>query len=97
MRVLQISKSGGQEGRLHFAATHRLIQSLRQELLDMRIKMSPTSGRDTYEALTESVHDDLVTALCLAVLWPHRNAQCSRIGFDGIRYVRAESAWGRPG
>jgi hypothetical protein len=60
------------------------------------VKMSPTSGRNTYEALTESAHDDLVVALCLAVLWPHHYAECSRIGFDGIRYVRAESAWGRP-
>lgn len=86
-----------QEGRLHFAATHPLIQTLRQELLDMRVKVSPTSGRDTYEALTESIHDDLVTALCLAVLWPHHYAECSRIDPTGTRHVRAESAWGRPG
>jgi hypothetical protein len=85
-----------QEDRLHFAGKHPLIATLRQELLDMRVKMSPTSGRDTYEALTESAHDDLVVALCLAVLWPHRNAECSRIGFDGIRYIRDESAWDRP-
>lgn len=37
-----------QEGRLHFAATHPLIQTLRQELLEMRVKVSPTAGRDTY-------------------------------------------------
>jgi len=84
-----------QEDRLHFAGKHPLIATLRQELLDMRVKMSPTSGRDTYEALTESAHDDLVVALCLAVLWPHRNAVCSRIDPTGARHVRDESGWGR--
>jgi hypothetical protein len=73
------------EDRLLFAGKHPLIQTLRQEQLDMRVKVSPTSGRDTYEALTESAHDDLVTALCLAVLGPHHNAEYSRVGLDGIR------------
>jgi hypothetical protein len=73
---------------------HPLIQTLRQELIDIRVKVSPTSGRDTFEALTESAHDDLVTALCLAVLWPHRHAVCTRIAPEGTRYVRDESAWG---
>jgi hypothetical protein len=85
-----------QEDRLHFAGQHPLIQTLRQELLDMRVKVAPSSGRDTYEALTESAHDDLVVALCLAVLWPHRYAECSRIDPLGERHVRAETAWGRP-
>ena len=53
------------------------------------------SDRASYTLRGKLLHDDLVTALCLAVLWPHRYAECSRIGFDGIRYVRAESAWGR--
>jgi hypothetical protein len=85
-----------QEDRLHFASKHPLIATVRKELLDIRVKISPTTGHDTYEALTESVHDDLVTALCLAVLYPHRYAQCSRIDPSGERHVRAESAWGRP-
>jgi hypothetical protein len=56
----------------------------------MRVKVSPTSGRDTYEALTESAHDDHVVALCLAVLWPHRHAVCTRIAPDCTCYVRDE-------
>jgi len=84
------------EDRLHFAGQHPLIQTLRQELLDMRVKVAPSSGRDTYEALTESAHDDLVVSVCLAVLRPHYYAECSRIDPRGERHVRAETAWGRP-
>jgi hypothetical protein len=85
-----------QQERLRFAAKHPQIDKLREELLDMRVKVSPASGRDTYEALTESAHDDLVTGVCLAVLWPHRYAVCSRIGYDGNLYVRDANPWGRP-
>jgi hypothetical protein len=98
-KVVLISKAQVlvQEDRLHFAGKHPLIQLLRQEVNDLRVKVSPASGRDTYEALTESAHDDLVIALCLAVLRPHYYAECSRIDPTGARHVRAESAWGRPG
>jgi hypothetical protein len=46
------------------------------------------AGVDTYEALTESAHDDLVTALALAVLRPHSQGDPSRVSEDGAVYLR---------
>src|SRR5207302_6194521 len=59
-----------QQQRILIAAELPLATLLRQELLDFRVKISQ-AGIDTYEALTESAHDDIVTALALAVLRPH--------------------------
>lgn len=63
-----------QEGRLRIAAGMPGAEKLRQELLDFRVKISQ-SGSDSYEAVTESAHDDLVVALALALLWPHHRGE----------------------
>jgi len=76
-----------QQQRIFIAEELPLATLLRQELLDFRVKISQ-AGVDTYEALTESAHDDLVTALALAVLRPHVPGDASRVGKDGAVYVR---------
>jgi hypothetical protein len=63
-----------QEGRLRIGAGLPGAEKLRQELMDFRVKISQ-SGSDTYEAVTESAHDDLVVATALALLWPHHRGE----------------------
>lgn len=54
-----------QSGRLKIAADLEHAETLRNELLNFRVKIS-ASGHDSYEAWREAAHDDLVlaTALC---------------------------------
>jgi hypothetical protein len=53
-----------QSGRLKIAAGLPDTETLRQELLAFRVKVS-ASGHDSYEAWREEDHDDLVLAACL--------------------------------
>ena len=46
--------------------------------MDFRVKISQ-SGSDSYEAVTEGAHDDLVVAACLAILWPHHHGEPARV------------------
>jgi hypothetical protein len=52
--------------RLHTAAGLPLFPTLVQELVNFQLKVTP-AGHDTYEAWRESVHDDLVLAVALAI------------------------------
>jgi len=56
-----------QNGRLKIAANLPLLSEMVKEMLNFKIKVSP-SGHDSYEAWRESDHDDLVLGTCLA-LW----------------------------
>jgi Terminase RNaseH-like domain len=62
-----------QTGRLKIADGLPLADVLTKELLAFRAKISQ-KGHDTYEALRESDHDDLVMALALACWYRHGRA-----------------------
>lgn len=77
-----------QTERLRFAAGLPQMEQLRKEMLGFTAKIS-TSGRDSYEALTEAIHDDLVIALAFACWWsphPDQRRYVSRTGqvFDSM-------------
>ncbi len=73
-----------QEGRLKIAQELPLREALQRELLSFRAKMAP-SGAATYEAQRESDHDDLVTALSLAIYHAHRET-----GIGDPRIIRVD-------
>jgi hypothetical protein len=56
-----------QDGRLKIPTTIPETQTLTQELLDYRVRITLRSGHDTYEPWREGDHDDLLFAVCLAV------------------------------
>jgi len=56
-----------QDGRLKIPTTIPETETLKQELLDYRVRITLRSGHDTYEPWREGDHDDLLFALCLAV------------------------------
>jgi hypothetical protein len=79
-----------QSGRLRFAAAMPLREQLERELVGFTAKTG-ASGRTTYEALTERVHDDLVMALALA-LWHRGRSEYRRyIGRDGVTYPERDA------
>ena len=78
-----------QSGRLLIAKGLPLGEQLERELVGFRAKNS-TAGHTTYEAVTSAVHDDLVTALCLAVWNPGRSMNRRYIGRDGRTYASPE-------
>jgi hypothetical protein len=56
-----------QDGRLRIPTTIPETQTLTQELLDYRVRITLRSGHDTYEPWREGDHDDLLFAVCLSV------------------------------
>ena len=58
-----------QESRIKIAESLPLGSILTQELLNFRVKISPKTGNDSYEAWRENDHDDMVLAAALAVWW----------------------------
>jgi phage FluMu gp28-like protein len=55
-----------QSGRLKIAGGLEHAETLRQELLNFRIKVNVATGHDSYEAWREGDHDDLVLAAAMA-------------------------------
>jgi hypothetical protein len=55
-----------QSGRLKIANSLELAQTLRQELLNFKVKINVNTSHDSYEAWREGAHDDLVLATALA-------------------------------
>ncbi len=55
-----------QNGRLKIAETLPEAQTLRQELLNFRMKIDPKTAHDSYEHWREGDHDDLVLATAMA-------------------------------
>ncbi|MGH7861412.1 MAG: hypothetical protein ACREOS_04150, partial [Candidatus Dormibacteraceae bacterium] len=76
-----------EERRLEISAELPLRDKLVQELTDFRVKIS-AAGRDTFEARTEGAHDDLVSALCLALWIRHERSEASRIDPTGREWPR---------
>lgn len=60
-----------QNGQLKFAEGMMHAQTLIEELLNFKIKVT-SKGNDTYEALREGDHDDLVLSLAMAVWYAVR-------------------------
>ena len=58
--------------RLSIAAGLEHAELLEREMLNFKAKISP-SGHETYEAVTESVHDDLVIAVSLTAWYATMN------------------------
>jgi hypothetical protein len=65
------------KGRLHVAEGLRLAKTLLEELANFEAKVS-ASGHATYEAGGSGKHDDLVTAVCLAVWRPPMLPEAAR-------------------
>lgn len=80
-----------QSGRLLIAAEMPLREQLERELVGFSAKTS-ASGRTTYEALTERIHDDLVMALALAVWHPGHKQSRRYVAASGRTYPSAELA-----
>lgn len=59
-----------QSGRLKIADSLPLADQLKKELLNFKVKSSPT-GQDTYEAARDSIHDDITLAVALACWFRH--------------------------
>lgn len=55
-----------QTGRFRIARELGLAGTLREELMNFRIKVNPKTAHDSYEAWREGDHDDLVLAAALA-------------------------------
>jgi hypothetical protein len=55
-----------QNGRLRVAAELPEAETLKQELLNFRMKIDPKTAHDSYEHWRESEHDDLVLAVSMA-------------------------------
>jgi hypothetical protein len=73
-----------QQRRLHVDPALPGADKLIQELRDFRVRITDR-GRDTFGAVTESAHDDLVVALGLAILpWNRWRGQV----VDGSRVVK---------
>jgi hypothetical protein len=82
-----------QSGRLLLAAEMPLREQLERELVGFSAKTS-ASGRTTYEALTERIHDDLVLALALAIWHPGHKESRRFVAASGRIYGSPELAVG---
>ena len=66
-----------QSGRLEIAEKLHLADALLEEFRDFRVRVS-AAGHDSYGALGEDEHDDLIIALCLAVWYGERQLRQPR-------------------
>jgi hypothetical protein len=73
-----------QNGQLKIAQDMALADTLKKELLNFKVKISISTGHDSYEAWREGDHDDLVLAVAMAC-------------WCGERYLRKETSRPRPG
>lgn len=63
-----------QSGRLKVADSLPQAELLRKEMLEFKVKMTPT-GQETYESARERGHDDLVIAVALACWYRHSTTE----------------------
>jgi hypothetical protein len=78
-----------ESGRLEIPKRHPLTSKLLQELDDF-VAETTAAGNWSFGARTESAHDDLVTAACLALWWSGRHQQG---GVETIPYAPADLSW----
>ena len=69
-----------QNGRIHLPTNHPEAVAMRNELLEYEIKVDQNAN-DRYRAFRTGMHDDLVTALGLAVQVAHRSRPCPSAGY----------------
>jgi hypothetical protein len=62
-----------QSGKIKISSELKLAKVLQEELQSFGYKINKKTTTTTYEAMTESVHDDLVISLALAVWFANRN------------------------
>jgi hypothetical protein len=73
-----------QNSQLKIASEMPLAETLRNELLNFKVKINIATGHDSYEAWREGDHDDLVLAVAMAC-------------WAGERYLTKEDSLPRPG
>ena len=61
-----------QTERLKFAAQLPVVETLRRELADFRVKIDPLTAHDSYGSWREGSHDDLVLAVAVAAWYGER-------------------------
>ena len=61
-----------QSERLKFAAQLPLVETLKRELQDFRVKIDPVTAHDSYGSWREGSHDDLVLAVAVAAWYGER-------------------------
>jgi hypothetical protein len=71
-RLLEKMQVDAQFGLLKIAGGMDLLETLKQELANVKPKMKPESAYLSYEEIREGVHDDLVLAAALAHWGAHR-------------------------
>lgn len=71
-RLLERMQVDAQFGMLKIAGGMDLLETLKQELANVRPKMKPESAYLSYEEIREGVHDDLVLASSLAHWGAHK-------------------------
>lgn len=77
-----------QSGRLKIAESLELAPTLKQELLNFRVKIDPKTAHDSYEHWRENQHDDLVLAAALACWFrEYKNRHLETRNARGERYV----------
>jgi hypothetical protein len=78
-------QAGLQSGRLKFAGTLKLADTLKKELLAFRVKVSVV-GNESFGAWRERDHDDLVLAVAMASWVASLPSQWGSWGVDPIAY-----------
>jgi len=77
-----------QTGRLKIAQSLKEANTLTRELLNFKVKVN-TAGHDSYEALREGDHDDLVLSLALPVWFAEMRAGVDYVGNGGATHIRS--------
>ena len=78
-----------QTGRLKIAAGLSDAATLTRELLNFKVSIDPKTAHDSYSSWRESIHDDLVLAVALAV-WSAERVGGSDVIPDAFAGVRLE-------
>ena len=73
-----------QSGRLKVAAQLELGEVFVKELLAFKVKVNITTGHDSYEALREGDHDDLVLAVAMPCWFATHGAAAVHRNFDNL-------------
>ena len=76
-----------QSARLKFAAELPLVQTLTQELLNFKVKISAQTAHDSYGSWRENEHDDLVLAVALAAWYAGRKPQRVHADYDAYSSI----------
>jgi len=79
--------------RLKIASSLEHAQTLKQEILNFRVKTNERTGNESFEAWREGDHDDLVLATALACWYATRNEHRSRVYADDYGYAQVDEEY----